>query len=80
MLSVKCQTNVLITIKMNNCMIYNKLVIESSEEMKLVGFLEKGLLLLTVYSLITLCLLNASDYLRSIENETNSNVAYNFNK
>ena len=46
--------------------------------MKLVGFLEKGLLLLTVYSLITLCLLNASDYLRSIENETN--VAYNFNK
>ena len=53
---------------------------ERSEEMKLVGFLEKGLLLLTVYSLITLCLLNASDYLRSIENETNSNVAYNFNK
>ncbi|MCI5790151.1 MAG: hypothetical protein MR031_05640 [Tenericutes bacterium] len=48
--------------------------------MKLVGFLGKGLLLLTVYSLITLCLLNASDYLRSIENETNSNVAYNFNK
>ena len=48
--------------------------------MKLVGFLGKVLLLLTVYSLITLCLLNVSDYLRSIENETNSNVAYNFNK
>ncbi len=49
--------------------------------MKFVRFIGKGIVLLVVYSLITVCLIEASDYLHEIEEESyNSSIAYNFDK
>lgn len=49
--------------------------------MKLMKFIGKGVLVLTIYSLITVCLMEASNYLHEIEESNyNTNVAYNFDK
>lgn len=51
----------------NKCIIYNKSVMKGEMNMKLKQFFKKGVIVFTIYFIITLCVLLMSDRIERLE-------------